>query len=109
MASWGRAATASSSDRERVGEQDQACRSWRLGEVLEVALLPLAPRRLGVGVGVGAGFDESSDAITEACADRVAGAPVVGVVLDGVVEQGRDRLVFVATLLEYDGGDGHQV
>jgi len=31
------------------------------------------------------------------------------VILDGVVEQGRDRLIFVAALVKHCGCDSHQV
>jgi len=35
--------------------------------------------------------------------------PPFGVILDGVVEQGRDRLIFVAALVKHCGCDSHQV
>ncbi len=54
---------------ELVSEHDQARLAGRLAKVLEVALLPLPPTRLGVGVGVCARFDDNDDAIAEPSPD----------------------------------------
>jgi hypothetical protein len=91
-----------------VGRGDEARVVVGVGEMGEVVELALLPWRLGNRVGVGAAFDDASDAIAEAVAElgehRFAPA-----VFDNVVKQGRDGLIFIASGFEDERGDGHEV
>jgi hypothetical protein len=93
---------------ELVGGGDEAHLRWSVTQVGEVGFLARAPRRLRGDVGVRAGRDDGGDGGAEAAANggERAGAALV---FDGVVEQGRDREILAAAVLEHQGGDGEEV
>jgi hypothetical protein len=93
---------------ELVGGGDQAHRSWGRAQVLEVRLLARAPGGLRRDVGVRARCHDVGDDGAEAAADGSEGLRAA-LVLDRVVEEGGDGLVFVAAVLEDEGGDGQEV
>jgi hypothetical protein len=76
-----------------------------MGEVVEFALLP---RRLGLGIGVGAAFDDAGDAITETLAD-LGEHRVTAAVFDDVVEESGNGLVFIAPGFEDERRHGHEM
>jgi hypothetical protein len=70
----------------------------------EIGRLPLAPRWLGVGVRVCAAGHDGGYTLAEAGTD-VGQSRRPARVLGGVVEQGGDRLVLAAAVLENQGRD----
>jgi hypothetical protein len=79
-----------------------------VGEVRQVALLSLPPRRSRVLVGVGERVDDHRHPSAEAAADvpeASAAAPVLG----GVVKERRDRLLLGAAVVDHQRGDAEQV
>src|ERR1035437_9248015 len=89
----------------RRDEQDRVV----LGrQAREVCLLALTPGWLGVRVRVGAAFNDPPDFGTEA-PDGRPGRICRLTILDGVVEQGGNRLVFTRAVFESDGARAEQV
>ena len=74
----------------------------------EVGFLPLPPRRLGQGVGVGATFDDFDHCGAESSGDLVA-RDLPALIFDGVVQQRGDGLILVAAVLHHQRGHGQQV
>jgi hypothetical protein len=52
--------------------------------------------------------DQVGDPIAEPCSDRVGGF-ITTLVLDGVVQEGRNRRVFISAPLKYGGRDRRQI
>ena len=79
--------------------------------MVEIGGLPLGPGRLRPLQRLCAFVDDRGDAIFEADANLLQQLVGVAVVLifDGVVEEGRDRLVLVAPVLEDERTDTEQV
>ncbi len=74
----------------------------------DVGLLAGSPGRLGRLVRVGADPDDVRDPVAEPLADVSLGRRAA-LVFDGVMEQGRDRLVLVSAVLKDDRCDRQQV
>jgi len=71
----------------------EADRGAGVENVVNVRLLPFAPRWLGLLIGVRASLDDGGDMIAEAAADFFQGR-LATLILDGVVKQSGDGLVF---------------
>ena len=90
---------------------ERSPRVFFIGEPLEVGDLAFPPGPLLVrilGEAVGTSFDDVSDPRAELRAD-VAEARLATVVLGCVVEQRRDRLIFVSAALQHERRDRQQV
>jgi hypothetical protein len=75
----------------------------------EGSVFPIAPGRFRLSLRVRASLDDVGDDGAEATTDLRLGQERLAGVLDRVVEQGRDGLVFGGALLEGDGRDGEGV
>ena len=84
-----------------VGRRDEQDRVVLGGQTRQVLLLAPAPRRLGVGVRVGATLDYPAHLGPKTPDCRASSLGRLAV-LDRVVEQGGDRLVLVGAVLERD-------
>src|SRR4051794_610643 len=93
---------------ELVGDRDQQGSLGCLVETRDVLLLAPAPRRPRLAVAVGALVDDVGNRVAVAPAD-VAQALNSALVLHRVVEQGGDRLVLRATVLDHEARDTQQV
>src|SRR5579875_733067 len=76
--------------------------------MFEITLLALQPGRLRRLVRVCAAVDDLDDLVTEAAADLLPGW-LAALVLDGVVQQGRDGFVFAAAILKNQSRDSKKM
>lgn len=74
----------------------------------DVRLLALAPRRLGRRVGVGARLDDARDGLAELSPDALQGR-WSALILDGVVQQRGNRLIFGSAVLDDERRQAEQV
>ena len=68
----------------------------------QVILFSLPPRRLRDGIGIGAAFDDVRDPISEFSAD-VFQTRLSALVLDGIMQQSRNRFVLIAVVGKHYG------
>jgi hypothetical protein len=77
-------------------------------QVLEVIQLALAPRGLGLGVGISAGFDNLRYARAKFPA-YVTQARFSALVLNGIMQKSGDGLILVATVSKYGGSNSEKM
>ena len=93
---------------EFVRRRHEAYRGICIAQMLQVFLLSFEPGRFRLGIGVGASLDDVRDPFAKLPPDFPE-PPFPALVLHGIVQQCRDRLILVAAMRQHRRGHAQKV